>query len=75
MDATEGIDASEHASLHAELAAQNVQGANLAEIGANPLRDEPTPGTIRAVKWFGLVGLIACALGAAWQRWWRSGSL
>jgi hypothetical protein len=41
-------------------------------ICANPLREEPHPAVIRAVTRFGLVGLVACALGAAGARWWKS---
>jgi hypothetical protein len=41
-------------------------------ICANPLRDEPHPAVVGAVKHFGLVGLVACALGAALLRWRKS---
>jgi hypothetical protein len=41
-------------------------------ICANPLRDEPSPTAIATVKRFGVVGLIACALGSGVARWWRS---
>jgi hypothetical protein len=47
-------------------------GADLEKICANPLRDEPHPAQIRAVRRFGIVGLIGCALGAATARWWKS---
>jgi hypothetical protein len=36
----------------------------------NPLRDEPDPGVIGAVKRFGLVGLVLCAVLAGAARWW-----
>jgi hypothetical protein len=36
------------------------------------LRDEPHPAVVRAVRRFGLVGLVACALGAAAARGWKS---
>ena len=41
-------------------------------ICANPLRDEPHPAVVSAVKRFGLVGLVACAVGAGLLRWWKS---
>ena len=46
---------------------EDIQG-----ICANPLRDEPHPAIVSAVRHFGVVGLVACALGAALTRWWRS---
>ena len=36
-----------------------------ARVCGNPLRDEPEPVVVAAVKRFGLVGLAACAV-AAW---------
>ena len=41
-------------------------------ICSNPLRDEPSPVVIGAVRQFGVIGLVACALGAALIRWWTS---
>lgn len=42
-------------------------------ICANPLRgDRPGPVIIGAVKHFGLVGLVTCALGTGLARWWHS---
>jgi len=38
----------------------------------NPLRDEPDPVVVAAVKRFGLVGLVVCAVGAWVGRWWSS---
>jgi len=38
----------------------------------NPLRDEPSPIAIGAVKRFGLVGLVTVAVGAGIARWWNS---
>ena len=35
-----------------------------ARVCGNPLRDEPEPVVVAAVKRFGLVGLAACAVGA-----------
>ena len=36
----------------------------------NPLCDEPDPVVVGAVKRFGLVGLVVCAVGAWLGRWW-----
>jgi hypothetical protein len=41
-------------------------------ICANPLRDEPHPVVVGAVKRFGLVGLVTCAVGTGLLRWWQS---
>ena len=41
-------------------------------ICANPLRDEPHPVVVGAVRRFGLVGLVTCAVGAGLLRWWHS---
>jgi hypothetical protein len=38
----------------------------------NPLRDEPSPVAIGAVKRFGLVGLVTYAVSAGIARWWNS---
>ena len=38
----------------------------------NPLRDEPSPIAVGAVKRFGLVGLVTVAVGAGIARWWNS---
>ena len=38
----------------------------------NPLRDEPSPLAVGAVKRFGLVGLVTVAVGAGIARWWNS---
>ena len=38
----------------------------------NPLRDEPSPMAVGAVKRFGLVGLVTVAVGAGIARWWSS---
>ncbi|MBV8806975.1 MAG: hypothetical protein JO042_18085 [Sinobacteraceae bacterium] len=40
-------------------------------ICVNPLREEPHPVVIAAVRRFGVVGLVACALGTALVRWWQ----
>ena len=39
---------------------------------SNPLRDEPHPAVIAAVRHFGIVGLMASALGSGLMRWCRS---
>jgi len=38
----------------------------------NPLRDEPDPVVVGAVKRFGLVGLVTVAVGTGIARWWNS---
>jgi len=38
----------------------------------NPLRDEPSPIAIGAVKRLGLVGLVTYAVGVGIARWWNS---
>jgi hypothetical protein len=50
----------------------DLQHADIEGICANPLRDEPHPAIIAAVRRFGAVGLIAAALGAAVVRWWNT---
>lgn len=52
--------------------ASSLQRKDLRAGCANPFRDEPSPTVIAAVKRFGLVGLIACAVGTGMARWWRS---
>ena len=49
-----------------------VQHQGLEGICVNPLREEPHPAIIAAVRRFGVVGLVACALGTACVRWWKS---
>jgi len=77
----EPIDAAEHIGTSASTAvaleahgeiAGGLRSADVERICVNPLRDEPSPAAIGAVKRFGLVGLIACALAAACHRWWKS---
>lgn len=41
-------------------------------ICANPLRDEPHPLLVGAVKRFGLLGLVTCAVCTGLLRWWHS---
>jgi hypothetical protein len=42
-------------------------------ICANPLRnDAPNPVVVAAVRRFGLVGLVTCAVGTGLLRWWHS---
>jgi len=54
--------------------ATNLRPEDIAGIcaSANPLREEPHPLVVGAVKRFGVVGLIGCAVGAGFTRWWRS---
>jgi hypothetical protein len=49
-----------------------LQPEDIQGICANPLRDEPHPVIVGAVKRFGVVGLVACALGTGLMRWWKS---
>jgi hypothetical protein len=51
---------------------RSFQSADIEGICANPLRDEPPPVVVGAVKRFGLVGLVACALGTGLLRWCKS---
>jgi len=55
-----------------ELPNRDLAPRNLEGICVNPLRDEPTALEVGAVKRFGLVGLIGCALWAAVVRGWKS---
>jgi hypothetical protein len=48
------------------------RNADIEGICANPLRDEPHPVVVGAVKRFGLAGLVACALGTGLLRWCKS---
>ena len=41
-------------------------------ICANPLREEPHPLLVEAVRRFGLVGLVTCAVGTGLLRWLQS---
>jgi hypothetical protein len=43
-----------------------------ARVCGNPLRDEPDPVVVAAVKRFGLVGLVVCAVSAWAGRWWST---
>lgn len=38
----------------------------------NPLHDEPSARTVKAVCKLGLFGLVVCALWAGLVRWWLS---
>jgi hypothetical protein len=51
---------------------QNIGRDKFEAACANPLRDEPDPMVVRAVKRFGLVGLVTCAVGTGLLRWWHS---
>jgi hypothetical protein len=52
---------------------QGWQPEDLQGICANPFTDdEPPAAVVSTVKRFGVVGLVACALGAGLTRWWRS---
>ena len=43
-----------------------------ARVCGNPLSDEPDPVVVEAVKRFGVVGLVVCAVLAGVGRWWSS---
>jgi hypothetical protein len=51
---------------------RRLQSSDLVGFRVNPLHEEPDAATIQAVRRFGVVGLVACALGAAVARWWKS---
>ena len=51
---------------------QRLQPEDIQGICANPLADEPHPAIVGAVKHFGIVGLVACAVGAGFIRWCKS---
>ncbi len=72
IDARHQHEAAEHSHLGAGYPPRGSQSDGLEGLCGNPLRDEPHPATIRAVQRFGIVGLVACALGAAAARWWKS---
>ena len=52
-----------------EAAAASIEAARVC---GNPLRDEPDPVVVAAVKRFGLVGLVVCAVSAWLGRWWAT---
>ena len=51
---------------------RGLQRNAIEEGSANPFRDEPPPVVVDAVKRFGLVGLVVCAVGTGLVRWWHS---
>jgi hypothetical protein len=71
----ESISAAARAAALSDDASQRERPArheDVVGICANPLRDEPHPAVVSAVKRFGLVALVACALGAGLLHWWKS---
>jgi hypothetical protein len=73
----EPIDAAHgHAAVDSGLASSAVERSfRLDDVGAtclNPLREAPSPLVVGAVKRFGLVGLVACAVGTGLARRWHS---
>ena len=61
------------ANLRQEItSAPSVRGMGVVTVIGNPLRDEPDAVVVGAVKRFGLVGLVVCAVLAALERWWSS---
>ena len=63
---------SEALSDSATTAEQPFRRADIEGICANPLREEPHPLLVGAVRRFGLVGLVTCAVGTGLLRWWYS---
>lgn len=59
---------------HAEsrAAAHPIRQNSIQRLCVNPLRDEPDPTVVGAVRRFGVVGLVACAVGTGVARWWRT---
>jgi hypothetical protein len=51
---------------------ERLQPEDIQGICANPLADEPHPTIVGAVQRFGVVGLVACALGFGLMRWLKS---
>ena len=49
-----------------------VAAMEAARVCGNPLPDEPGPVVVAAVKRFGLVGLVVCAVSAGLGRWWSA---
>ena len=57
----------------ATTAEQPFRREDIEGICANPLRDDdPHPLLVGAVRRFGLVGLVTCAVGTGLLRWWHS---
>ena len=71
-DETTADRLSAQVSQHAQPDSRRLQPEDIQGICANPLRDEPHPAIVGAVKHFGIVGLVACAFCAALARWWKS---
>jgi hypothetical protein len=73
IDASHGTQAVADALIDdASCDQQSFRREDIEGICANPLRDEPHPVIVAAVKRFGLVGLVACAVGTGLGRWWHS---
>jgi hypothetical protein len=73
IDASHGTDAVADALTdRSRREEQSFRREDIEGICANPLRDEPHPVVVGAVKRFGLVGLVACAVGTGLARWWHS---
>jgi hypothetical protein len=54
------------------LDAEHSGAEDIAAFLANPLREDPETLVIGATQRFGVVGLVACALGTGLSRWCRS---
>jgi hypothetical protein len=73
IDASRGNEALAGAlSDSASTAELHFRREDIEGICANPLRDEPHPVVVGAVRRFGLVGLVTCAVGTGLLRWWHS---
>jgi hypothetical protein len=68
-----GLGSTAHADTEtAENTERRYIGRDTGTVCTNPLRDEPSPLAVGAVKRFGLVGLVSVAVGAGIARWWNS---
>jgi hypothetical protein len=71
--ASRGFDSTAHAVTEtAEKTERRFIDQETGAVGTNPLRDEPSPLAVGAVKRFGLVGLVSVAVGTGIARWWNS---
>jgi hypothetical protein len=70
IDALHGTDSV--ARGKAPAVARVLRRDELEAMYANPLRDEPQPAVVGAVKRFGLLGLVTCAMTTGLVRWWHS---
>lgn len=62
----------EVARAEPRVAAHSIRRNSIERMYLNPLRDEPDAAVVAAVQRFGVVGLVACAVGTGVARWWRA---